>query len=94
MRPLPEGWHYHPGLELKEITSICENFELTLPLDFLEFFRFSNGGEGFLKNGEYLSVWKLEEIKQLNDDYEIQKWLNDQKVFGFGSNGGRRVLYI
>jgi hypothetical protein len=56
------------------------------PKDYVEFLLWSNGGEGEIGEN-YLSLWRCEDIAQLNEDYSIQKYLTENFV-AFGTNGG------
>lgn len=58
---------------------------LGLPDDFLSVFSELNGGEGFV-GGEYLILWKAEELVPFNREYETDKYAPG--IFLFGSNGG------
>ncbi|MFR2243924.1 MAG: SMI1/KNR4 family protein [Anaerobutyricum soehngenii] len=46
-----------------------------LPDDYKEFMLWSNGGEGNI-GSQYLSLWKIEDLMQLNKEYQIQKYLS------------------
>ena len=52
-----------------------------LPDDYKEFMLWSNGGEGNI-GSQYLSLWKIEDLMQLNKEYQIQKYLS-KKIFGY-----------
>ena len=56
-----------------------------LPHDYIEFLRASNGGEGFLGQN-YVMLWRVEELKPLDDSYEVAQYA--PKLLLFGSNGG------
>lgn len=56
-----------------------------LPQDYLRFLSHSNGGEGFIGDS-YLILWKLEELRQLNDAYEVSQYAPG--LIFFGSDGG------
>jgi hypothetical protein len=72
------------GVAKDQITSVQESIGRTLPGDFIDFLRKHNGGEGFVGD-EYLILWKLEELREFNRDYEVHDYLPD--VILFGSNG-------
>lgn len=46
---------------------------LALPEDYLDFMREHNGGEGPLGENNYGRFYRLEELKEINDDYDVQK---------------------
>lgn len=56
-----------------------------LPDDFIELYKYSNGGEGFIGDG-YLIVWRSEELEKFNSEYEVEKYAPG--IILFGSNGG------
>lgn len=57
-----------------------------LPDDYKEFMSWSNGGEGNI-GSQYLSLWKIEDVIQLNNDYQVQKYLSG-KSLAIGTDGG------
>ena len=46
---------------------------LELPEDYLAFMREHNGGEGPLGENNYGRFFRLEELQEINDEYEVQK---------------------
>lgn len=44
---------------------------LALPEDYLDFMREYNGGEGPLGENNYGRFFKLEELKEINDEYDV-----------------------
>jgi hypothetical protein len=56
------------------------------PNDYLEFIKLNNCGEGYIGEN-YLYLWKIEDIEQLNKDYKIQIYLG-KNCYGFGTDGG------
>ena len=50
-----------------------------------EFMLGSNGGEGNI-GSQYLSLWKIEDLMQLNKEYQIQKYLS-KKSLVIGTDG-------
>ena len=47
---------------------------LELPEDYLAFMREHNGGEGPLGENNYGRFYRLEELQEINDEYEVPKW--------------------
>ena len=47
---------------------------LALPEDYLAFMRAHNGGEGPIGENNYGRFYRLEELQEINDEYEVQKW--------------------
>ncbi len=56
-----------------------------LPGDYVQFLRKTNGGEGFVGNA-YLILWRIEELLEMNRDYQVAEFAPG--LFLFGSNGG------
>ena len=46
----------------------------------------SNGGEGFSDDKGYLILWRVEELAQLNEQYEVE--IDAPGFIVFGTNGG------
>ena len=58
---------------------------MVLPNDYIELMKKHNGGEGDI--GEtWLILYPLEELQEINDDYEIEEILPGHIIIG--SNGG------
>ncbi len=65
--------------------AVTEVNGIPLPEQYLAFMKQHNGGEGDL--GEtWFVLYPLEELQQINDDYEVQKYLPGRVLIG--SNGG------
>src|ERR1700682_724190 len=56
-----------------------------LPEDYKTFLLEHNGGDGFI-GGDYVILWKAEELSKFNDGYEVSKYAPG--LLMFGSNGG------
>ena len=64
---------------------VTEINDVKLPRSYMDFMRKHNGGEGSI--GEtWLSLYRIEELQQINDEYEIKKYLPEHIVIG--SDGG------
>lgn len=70
-----------------------QNFNLpkNIPFDYFEFLQLYDGGEGFIGE-EYIIFYKVEELMQINNSYEVEKYLPG--VFLIGSNGGSEAIAI
>lgn len=65
--------------------------EVVLPKDYVAFVKIHNGGEGDI--GEtWLILYPLEELQEINDDYEIEEFLPGHIIIG--SNGGGELYGI
>ena len=59
--------------------------EVVLPKNYLEFMKKHNGGEGEIGEN-WLILYSLEDLQEINDDYEIKQFLPGCIIIG--SNGG------
>lgn len=78
-------WHRRPGATLDVIRQAEASTHTHFPQDYLAFLVWSNGGEGYIGTS-YLSLWQVEEVYQLNLDYQIAKYLPD--FLAIGTDGG------
>lgn len=75
-------FEFNPPYTGDEVTSING---VTLPEQYLNFMKIHNGGVGDI--GEtWLVLYGLEELQELNEAYEIARFLPDHIIIG--SNGG------
>lgn len=74
------------------ILKIESYFHCTLPNDYVNFMRLSNGGEGEV-NGNYIVLWKMEYIVTLNSEYNIRKYLGSDFI-AIGTDGGDEVYCL
>lgn len=68
------------------IRAVEESMGLALPGDYKEFLNRMNGGEGFIGEDSYLILWKVEELKEFNREYEVGDYCNGLLLIG--SSGG------
>ena len=66
---------------------ITEVNSLVLPDDYLAFMSEHNGGEGPLGENNYGRFYKMEELQEVNDDYEVGKWWPGHVVIGTDGGG-------
>lgn len=70
---------------------------LALPEDYLDFMREYNGGEGPLGENNYGRFFKLEELKEINDEYDVSNSWPGHIVIGgiddtlWAYNPGKRI---
>ena len=80
------GWNSNKGTNLNDIGIVEKQLHIAFPEDYLEFLKWSNGGEGYVGEN-YISFWKVEDLAALNAEYQIQKYLSE-KFLGIGTDGG------
>ena len=60
---------------------------MALPDDYLAFMRDHNGGEGPLGKNCYGCFYRMEELQEVNDDYEVRRWWPGHIVIGTDGGG-------
>ncbi|MBO5092817.1 MAG: SMI1/KNR4 family protein [Lachnospiraceae bacterium] len=70
----------YTGAEIRQINYVV------LPEQYLEFMKKHNGGRGDI--GEtWMELFPLEELQEINDDYEIEEFLPDHILIGSNAGG-------
>jgi len=59
---------------------------LELPLNYINFLKIANGGEGFIGNS-YISLWKIEELQELNVAYQVGEYAPGLLLIGSDMGG-------
>lgn len=80
------GWNSNKETNLNDIGIVEEQLHIVFPEDYLEFLKWSNGGEGYIGKN-YVSLWKVEDLEVLNREYQIQTYLL-KGYLGIGTDGG------
>ena len=80
------GWNSNKGTNLNDIGIVEKQLHIAFPEDYLEFLKWSNGGEGYIGKN-YVSLWKVEDLEVLNREYQIQTYLS-KGYLGIGTDGG------
>ena len=80
------GWNSNKETNLNDIGIVEEQLHIVFPEDYLEFLKWSNGGEGYIGKN-YVSLWKVEDLEVLNREYQIQTYLSKGDL-GNGTDGG------
>jgi hypothetical protein len=82
---LLKGWKLNSGASGEELREAMISVGHSLPLEYEQFLRKHNGGEGFVGDN-YLVLWRAEELSTFNREYEVGR--NAPGLLLFGSNGG------
>lgn len=88
---LMEQWNdfeFNEPYDGPEISSING---ISLPKQYIDFIKKHNGGEGDIGES-WLILYPIEELQEVNDDYEIQEYLPGNIIIG--SNGGGELYGI
>ncbi|MEZ0325798.1 MAG: SMI1/KNR4 family protein [Fimbriimonas sp.] len=76
-----------------DLVELCtRDLEVTLPPDYLEFFTFANGAEGNSPGQQYMRLWPIDELEELNLQYEAAESVPGMLLIG--SNGGGEAYAI
>ena len=84
MQQIENSWHRQAPCSEQAFMAIEQIY--ALPADYKKFMMWSNGGEGQIGNS-YISLWRIEYILSLNNDYNIQKYLGGETL-AIGTDGG------
>jgi hypothetical protein len=82
---LIEGLSKRAAATEAQVAAAEQFFAGKLPLDYIQFLQIANGGEGFIGE-EYVVLWGVEELVDLNRGYEVEQ--SAPGLLVFGSNGG------
>lgn len=77
-------------LSLQFVTDFFSSNVFSVSDDFVEFYSRFNGGCGELEDDVYIEIWNLNELIELNENYDVSK--NIDNVLIFGSDGGDMAL--
>lgn len=86
MRRFLDGINRRPGATEAEIAASEKQLGATLPVEYVEFLKLTNGGEGFIGENAYVMFWRGQELFSMNQAYEVQKYVPGLLIFG--SDGG------
>lgn len=73
------------GLKNDNLESIFLELDLNPPFDYVSVLRYTNGGEGFLRES-YLRLFSINTLISINNAYQIKRFTPG--LILFGSNGG------
>jgi hypothetical protein len=75
----------HPATQ-DQIHKLQSELNISLPSEYVDFALVSNGADGAVGEVGYLSLWRIDEIIQLNKDYRVSDFAPGLVLFG--SDGG------
>lgn len=84
-RALPDAFDRAPPADDELIASVCARLPSGLPPDLQQFYRASNGAEGFVGD-QYLRIYPVGKLVSLNLAARIQHF--EPSITVFGSSGG------
>ncbi len=68
------------------VRRVLSSLPLRPPADYVAFMRSANGAEGPVGAEGYLQLWRLEELIELNREYQVEQFAPGLVLFG--SDGG------
>jgi len=80
-----DGFRENPPAESSLIRQSESGLPFELPASYTQFLQYANGGQGFIGE-QYVILWRIEELVDLNMAYEVRD--NAPGLFLFGSDGG------
>jgi hypothetical protein len=81
------NWEAEAPASEEAIEQLLQRSKLPLPGDYLDFLRYSIGGQGFLTvQPRLFSLWPAEQTVDNNLDYQMPDYVPG--FFGFGDDGG------
>ncbi len=89
LKKLPESFDMVSPATLLSIETAEEFFNLKFPTDYKEFLQFTNGLEGETSDN-YLVLWSVEELTELNRAYNVKEFVSD--IIIIGSDGGEEAF--
>lgn len=76
---------FNPLASVELIEHIKAELSFSIPQEYCDFLIQGNGGDGFIGEN-YVILWKIEELIELNQSYQVSEYAPG--LFLFGSNGG------
>jgi len=72
--------------KIDDINALEENLGFALPKSYIDFLLTSDGAEGAIGKENYLALWSVNEIVELNVEYAVKEFT--PQLTYFGSDGG------
>ena len=83
------GLQLKPPIEKNKVVEVETKLGITFPNDYIEFLSYSNGAEGSIGEN-YLILWSIEDIIELNEAYCVTDFA--EGIVLFGSDGGNEAF--
>jgi hypothetical protein len=82
---LTKGMTLKPGVDEVILEKVTLSLSVTLPQDYIDFLRYSDGAVGFIGEN-FLQLWSINELESLNKGFGANEFTPG--YFLFGSDGG------
>ena len=92
IKKLVEKMNLNPGATEQSLLTLSERAGIKFPHQYIEFMRFSNGAEGAIGPNNYLVIWPVNEIKELNEGYAVDEFTPGLALFG-GDGGNTAYAF-
>ena len=76
-------------ISAETVKEFFDSNDISVSDDFIDFYSEFNGGSGDIGDA-YIEIWRLDELTELNENYDVSK--NIDNVIIFGSDGGDNAL--
>jgi hypothetical protein len=86
---LLSGFNRNAPASVEAIREVESMLKAPLPLDYVDFLLYADGGEGFVGNS-YLVLWPTKDLVTLNEAYGFPEFTPG--LFAFGSDGGSEAF--
>ena len=81
------------GATEQSLDKLSAHFGVVLPAEYVEFMSMTNGADGPIGSSEYLQIWPVEEVIQLDGGIEDMKEEHPEWLFFGGMGGGGRYAF-
>lgn len=86
IKKLTNEMNYNNPTTQSEIDKVEKEYNVSFPSDYKKFILESNGAEGPIGKDNYLVIWPINEIIELNIEYDVEA--AQPGLIYFGSDGG------
>jgi SMI1 / KNR4 family (SUKH-1) len=77
------------GASDASLRDVADALQVRFPADYLQFMRYSDGGEGPVGSDGYVALWSVAELVGLNKAYQVDEFAPGLVLFGTdGGNTG------
>ncbi|MEM6434654.1 MAG: SMI1/KNR4 family protein [Cyanobacteria bacterium P01_D01_bin.115] len=80
----------NPPSSKATIEAVEEEVGIKFPHEYVDFLLHGNGGEGAVGDENYIRLWKVEEIPDLNREYQVDTYAPGFLIIG--SDGGGEAI--